>query len=172
MRVMRFVSLVCCALVFGLTLSHVLQAPGSRGLDGPTWLLVQHTFYGGFAVVGGFAEILGVVAATTLALLLRRSGASAPLPPLVAALCLLGTLAAYGFGNRPVNAKVAGWTAASLPPDWSSYRDQWEAAHAVSAALAGIALLVLVASTIWGGERSEPGSERHVGADREVVPRH
>jgi hypothetical protein len=61
-----------------------------------------------------------------------------------------------------VNAKVAGWTASSLPPDWSSYRDQWEAAHAVSAALAGIALLVLVAATVWGDQRSGPRTGRHV----------
>jgi hypothetical protein len=46
---------LACSLVFGLTLTHVLQSPGSRSLDGPAWLAVQHTFYGGFAVVGGLA---------------------------------------------------------------------------------------------------------------------
>jgi hypothetical protein len=44
---LRFVGLLACSLVFGLTLTHVLQSPGSRGLDGPAWLAVQHTFYGG-----------------------------------------------------------------------------------------------------------------------------
>lgn len=71
MRTLRFVALLCCALVFGLTLSHVLQASGSEGLSGPVWLQVQQTFYGGFAVVGGVAEILGLITAGILAVRLR-----------------------------------------------------------------------------------------------------
>lgn len=147
MKTARIVSVLCCALVFGLTLSHVLQAPGSRALIGPSWLQVQHTFYGGFAVVGGLAEIVGLMSAVALVLSLRREGARA-LPPAVAAVCLLGTLAAYFWGNRPVNALVAGWTASTLPGDWSGYRDQWETAHAISAVLSGVALLVLLITTV------------------------
>jgi hypothetical protein len=124
--------------VFGLTLSHVLQSPGSRALDGATWLSVQHTFYGGFAIVGGVAEIIGVVATTTDAVISRRQ-LRAVLAPAFAALCLLGTLLSYFFGNRPVNTKVAGWTPATLPADWASYRDTWETAHAVSAILSAFA---------------------------------
>jgi hypothetical protein len=61
LKVLRLVGVLAAALVLGLTLTHVLQAPGSRGLDGATWLQVQHTFYGGFAVVGGTAEIAGLI---------------------------------------------------------------------------------------------------------------
>lgn len=148
MRAVRFIGILCCALVFGLTLSHVLQAPGSRGLDVTSWLIVQHRFYGGFAVVGGLVEIIGLLAAATDAFLLR-SRARAAAGPLIAAVCLLGTLLAYWFGNRPVNAKVAAWTPTTVPGDWSAYRDQWEAAHAISAGLGAIALICLLAATIW-----------------------
>jgi len=154
-RTMRFIGLLCCALVFGLTLSHVLQAPGSRALEGPTWLRVQQTFYGGFAVEGGLAEVTGLVTTSVCALLLRRRG-HAPTAPLVAALCLLGTLLAYWFGNRPVNAEIAGWTASTLPGDWPAYRDQWETAHAVSAALSGVALLVLLFATVGRNGKLPP----------------
>src|SRR5699024_12425535 len=51
-RILQFCTLVCSALVMGLTVTHVLQSPGSRGLSGEEWLDVQHTFYGGLAVVG------------------------------------------------------------------------------------------------------------------------
>lgn len=70
----------------------------------------------------------------------------------MAALCLLGTLLAYWFGNRPVNAEIAAWTASTLPADWPAYRDRWETAHAVSAALSGVALLVLLYATVRRNE--------------------
>ncbi len=143
--------------MFGLTLSHVLQSPGSRGLDGTAWLAVQHTFYGGFAVVGGVAEIVGLLATATNAVLLRAQPRAASASAL-AALCLLGTLLAYWLGNRPVNAKVSAWTPATLPTDWASYRDTWETAHAVSAALSGVALLALLVSTVWPRDSGQPSS--------------
>ncbi len=150
-RALRVVSLIACALVAGLTLAHVLQAPGSRGLSGAAWLQVQHTFYGGFAVVGGVAEVVGLAAAALNAVLLRRrvrqSAASA-----LAAACLLGTLLAYALGNRPANERIASWTAATLPAGWQATRDAWEAAHAVSASLAWLALGVLVIATVFRRE--------------------
>jgi hypothetical protein len=154
-KILRLVGVLAAALVLGLTLTHVLQAPGSRGLDGATWLQVQHTFYGGFVVVGGIAEIAGLVATAAVAVLLRHRARTA-LAHAVAAACLLGTLLAYWFGNRPVNVKVAHWTAATLPANWPAYRDTWETAHAVSSVLAAVATVALLVATVWGGT-SGPG---------------
>jgi hypothetical protein len=148
LKSLRLIGLLASSVVFGLTLSHVLESPGSRGLDGAAWLWVQHSFYGGFAVLGGLAEVTGVAATTADAVASRRRPRAA-LAPAFAALCLLGTLFSYFFGNRPVNTKVAGWTPSTLPADWSSYRDSWETAHAVSATLSGLALFVLLVATIW-----------------------
>ena len=147
-KALRLIGLLACSVVFGLTLSHVLLSPGSRGLDGPTWLSVQHTFYGGFAILGGLAEVIGVVATTTDAIYHRRQTRVA-FAPALAALCLLGTLVSYFLGNRPVNTRVEHWTPATLPADWSSYRDTWEIAHGASAMLSGLALLALLVATIW-----------------------
>lgn len=141
-RVLHGLALLCCTLVFGLTLAHVLQSPGSRTLDGTEWLDVMHTFYGGFAAVGGVTEILGLVLTAVLAVLaLSRRLLFPGIAFLVAALCLLGTVLAYWFGNRPVNALVAVWTPATLPGDWSAYRASWEAAHAVSTGLSALAFI-------------------------------
>ena len=156
MRALRLVAIVCAALVFGLTLSHVLQAPGSRRLPAAAWLEVQHTFYGGFAIIGGIAEIVGLLSSLLLAVLLWRSSRTiadartrAWVAPGVAAATLLGTLAAYWVGNRPVNANVAMWTEATLPGDWSSARAMWENAHAASAVPSGIAFLALLVPLVW-----------------------
>ena len=70
-KALRFVSLVCAALAWGLTLTHDLEIAGKHSLDGPEWLDVQHTFYGGFALVGGIAEVLGLISTGVLLVLLR-----------------------------------------------------------------------------------------------------
>ncbi len=159
LKILRLVGVAAAALVLGLTLTHVLQAPGSRGLDGATWLKVQHAFYGGFAVVGGIAEIAGLIATATVAVVLRHRARTA-VAHAVAAACLLGTLLSYWFGNRPVNARVAHWTTATLPANWPAYRDTWESAHAVSFALAAVATMVLLVATLWaapaGDYRGQP----------------
>jgi hypothetical protein len=145
---LRAVAVVCAGLVAGLTLAHVLQRPGASSLDGPAWLAVQHTFYGGFAVVGGVAEVVGLLAAATAAFLAR-----ARLPFVVGAVGFAGTLVAYVIGNAPVNARVAAWSPATLPPDWGDLRDRWETAHAVSAGLALVALVALAWPAPSGEDR-------------------
>ena len=142
LRGLRAVAVVCAGIAAGLALAHVLQRPGTSALDGPSWLAVQHTFYGGFAVVGGLGEVLGLLAAAGGAFLARRAGGR-PHPLALAAACFGGMLGVYALGNRPVNAAVATWTPSTLPPDWTAWRDQWETAHALSAGLAVIALVVL-----------------------------
>lgn len=164
MKTLMFVGLICSGpLSSGLTLTHVLQDPGSRGLGGAEWLRVQHTFYGGFAMVGGVGEILGLVAAGVLGvwLLVRRNIASG-VRVSIAALCLLATLLAYFFGNRPVNSRIADWTPATLPPDWTAYRDIWEASHAISAVLSVSAFVLLAISVVWGTHSAmKPGASRN-----------
>jgi hypothetical protein len=158
LKILRFVGLVCAALALGLTAAHVLEMPGKRQLDGAAWLAVQHTFYGGFALVGGMTEILGLLTTAGSLVLLRRRRA-AFLLTLAGALGFLGMLLAYWFGNRPVNAAVAAWTPATLPADWTAYRDRWDAAHAVSAACAAVALVVLLVAvlrdTVSHGDKAE-----------------
>ncbi|HJS88173.1 MAG TPA: hypothetical protein VJ779_22200, partial [Acetobacteraceae bacterium] len=43
----------------------------------------------------------------------------------------------------PMNARLNGWTAATLPPDWIAVRNRWEAGHAVQAMLFFLAFLLL-----------------------------
>jgi hypothetical protein len=150
-KTLLFIALICSGLVFGLTLTHVLQDPGSRGLSGTEWLQVQHTFYGGFAVVGGIGEIGGLITCGVLGtLLMVRHNIAGAVRSIVAAVCLLGTLLSYFFGNRPVNTLIAGWTPGTLPPDWTAYRDMWETAHAISAVLSAVAFVLLAVSAVWG----------------------
>lgn len=159
-KILRFLGLLCSALVLGLTLTHVLQSKGSAGLTGAEWLTVQNTFYGGFATVGGIAEVLGLLVMGTLGIIcLAKHQGTAAIVPLLAAVCFAGTLLAFAFGNAPVNAKTAVWTAASLPQNWPAYRASWESAHTISAGLSAVAFLALAISLVWS-RHSEPSSTR------------
>lgn len=158
-RILRCLATFCASLVMGLTLSHVLQAPGSLHLDGAQWLAVQHSFYGGFAVVGGAAEIIGLASTIVVAIVVRgdRVGRGVAV---VAAVCFVGTLAAFAVGNAPVNAQVSTWTAATLPSDWTTARARWEAAHAVSAVFG----LTATALLLWDLQRRN----RRTGLDSRI----
>ena len=56
LKTTRFVSLLCASVALGLTLTHDLEIPGKQMLSGADWLAVQRTFYGGFAIVGGWLK--------------------------------------------------------------------------------------------------------------------
>ena len=61
----------------------------------------------------------------------RRPGLG---PALAAALCVSTGLVVWALAVAPVNAALNGWTAATLPADWSAWLDRGEAGHAVHAA--------------------------------------
>ena len=147
LKAIRFISLLCAALAFGLTATHVLEIPGKRDLSGAEWLKVQHTFYGGFAVVGGITEVVGLVTTASILLLVWKKR-TVFVQTLVGALCFLGMLLAYWFGNRPINAKVSSWTPSTLPANWMSYRDYWDYAHSTAAVFAIIALVILLIAAL------------------------
>lgn len=147
LKIIRFISLICAALVLGLTLAHDLEIPGKHLLSGAEWLAMQNTFYGGFALVGGVAEVLGLISTGLLAYLLRRKR-SAFILTLIAALCFAGMLALFAFGNNPINLQVASWTPQTLPANWRALRDAWDSFHAASSGLAALALVLLLIGTL------------------------
>lgn len=141
LKTLRFLSLVCAALVLGLTLTHDLEITGKHLLSDTNWLAVQDTFYGGFAIVGGIAETLGLLST---------------------GLCFAGLLALFAFGNNPLNQQIASWTPATLPATWQQTRNAWDSFHAASSVLAALSLVSLLIALL----RETPSSYRA----REVIP--
>jgi hypothetical protein len=147
LKIIYFVSLLCAALALGLTLTHDLEIPGKQMLSGAGWLTVQHTFYGGYAVVGGLAEVLGLLSTGMLLFLFRTRRVVFALT-LVAFLCFAGMLALFAFGNQPLNQQIASWTPETLPPNWREVRDAWDRFHAASSALAALSFVTLLISLL------------------------
>ncbi|HLI69093.1 MAG TPA: hypothetical protein VKV19_04980 [Ktedonobacteraceae bacterium] len=116
-------------------------------LSGPQWLTVQQTFYSGFAIVGGITEILGLISTAFLAYLLREQRTVFILT-LAATLSFAGMLALFAFGNNPFNQQVMSWTPATIPANWREIRNAWDSFHAASSALAALALILLLITTL------------------------
>jgi hypothetical protein len=148
LKIARFISIFLAALAFGLTYAHVMELPGQRALSGAEWLAVQHTFYGGYAITGAIAEIVGLLA-TLVVLALVRHRPVMRILLLLAALCPVAMLVFYFIGNAPLNAQIASWTPTTLPADWQQVRDAWSSWHVASAVAAFIWLVLLLATTLY-----------------------
>jgi hypothetical protein len=124
---------------------------------------VQTIYYPGFTI-GGFAEVIGIIAAAAL---LAMTQSAAFLWTLVGFLGLAATHVAYWLLTHPVNnfwlkgQNVAGVSGRffkinSLDPQgegdqlsaqaWKRLRNRWEYSHVLRSLLSGIGLLALLAA--------------------------
>jgi hypothetical protein len=144
--------LVFAAVGFGLTFAHFLEIPGKRQLTGAEWLKVQHTFYGGYAVFGGIAEVGGLLVSLGI-LAIDHHSRGRTLWPLISAIAFAGMLGDFLLGNQPINEQVATWTPETIPSDWMALRDRWDMSHTLSAVFAAVAFL----SLLVGWTETAPG---------------
>jgi hypothetical protein len=147
LKTIRFVSLLLVALTLGMTFCHVMEIPGKLRLGGTAWLTVQHNLYVAFGLVGAVIELLAILL-TWVAVFLVRRRRPAFLWTLAAAVCVTAGLADWFLLVAPMNAALSGWTPETLPVDWTSYRNQWEAGHAIHAALFGLGFSALVVALL------------------------
>jgi hypothetical protein len=169
-RTARFASLYLVALTLGLAFAHVLEWPGKLRLGGTDWLTVQHNLYVGFGTAGAVVEVLAVLS-TWLLVLLVRARRPAFGWTLAAALLVSAGLAAWFVLVAPMNAVLAQWTPASLPADWTTVRDRWEAGHAVHAALFGLGFAALLMGLLARARRPVYRSEAAGREGRPLAPR-
>lgn len=130
-RILRWIGVVGTGVTLGALAAHVLELPNKLALDGSLWLAVQQQLYRGWGPFTAPFEIGAIAACWALALLLRRRR-EVLVPTLIAVVALSAALIVFFAVTRPVNVALAGWTAATLPPDWPDYRLRWEAGHAAN----------------------------------------
>jgi len=149
-------------VTFALSLAHALELPGKLRLDKETYCAMQTIYYPGFTV-GGFAEVLSVIAAAALLLMTPTQSAAFPWT-LIGLLGLLATDAIYWILTHPVNnfwlrgQNLGAWGSrffniSPLREDesdqvgeevWQRLRDRWEYSHVLRALLSAAGLLSLV----------------------------
>jgi hypothetical protein len=143
----RFVSLLLVALTLGLVFCHAMEIPGKLRLSGAEWLVVQHNLYIAFGTAGAAIEVLAILVTWLVVFLVRRRR-PAVWWTLGAALAVTAGLTVWFLLVAPMNAALAGWTAETLPADWTAYRNQWELGHALHALLFALGFGALVAALL------------------------
>jgi hypothetical protein len=132
-------------------LAHVLELPNKLALDGGLWLAVQQHLYRGWGpFLGGHAEV-GALATTLVLLILQRANSSTRMLRAIAAMTYAAMLIIFFVFNAPVNEAIRGWTSATLPSDWTTYRLRWETGHAIAALMSIIGLVTLVQARMIEG---------------------
>ncbi len=147
LKAVRYANLFLVALTMGLVFAHVMEMPGKLRLDGATWLAVQHNLYIAFGVVGAAIEIAAILTAWALCVMVRADRRAFAWT-LFGAVAVSAGLADWFILVSPANAVLNGWTAASLPADWTAIRNQWETGHAIHFALFALGFAALLAAVI------------------------
>jgi hypothetical protein len=155
-KVLRFVSLLSVALIFGLAFCDVMEMPGKLRLSGAEWLVVQQNLYIASGVpIGAAIEVASILTTWLLAFVVwdRRP---ASYWTLAAAICVSVGLAEWFVIVRPMNAILSAWTSGALPADWTRVRDRWELGHAIHAALFGLGFSALVIALLAETQTEQP----------------
>ncbi len=147
MKSMRYANLFLVALTMGLVFAHVMEIPGKLRFDGATWLVVQHNLYIAFGVVGAAIELAAIATSWALVLVVRRNRHTL-VWTIFGAVAVSAGLADWFVLVSPANAVLNGWSAQTLPADWTSIRDQWETGHAIHFALFALGFGALLAAVI------------------------
>ena len=140
-------SLVLAALSLGPSYAHVLEAlPRLTVWPAELWrdTTVFHRQFEWYALIGAPIDVAAIIAAVTLAFLVRDLRPTFRLA-VAGAACLAVGLAAWFALVAPANAVLATWQPGPIPPDFDVIRMRWETGHMVVAAfkLCGFVLLCL-----------------------------
>jgi hypothetical protein len=155
-RATQFAALVLQTLVVGAFWGSWIGL--SRFMD----TLTPATFVEvGHVMMEGYGPIMSVLMPVTLlatllagALTYRRNHL-AGLLILAGFACVAIATATTLIVNVPIDEMMAGWTAATLPPDWMQIRDRWEAYHTARTFVTLAGLAVTLAGSLLPTGRTE-----------------
>lgn len=157
LRALRFLALLCLALILGLAFAHVMEIVGKLRLPGDAWLMVQQNLYVAFGPPLGAGLEVAALALTWLVAIRSRERPAAFRWSVAAGILATLGLVLWGLVVAPVNTALNGWTPATLPADWIRWRFRWELGHALHAACLVLAFSALVVSVLWDVSPGSPG---------------
>lgn len=151
LKTLQFITIMLVALSMSMAFCHLLEMPIRLGYAPTLWSQVTniegtYQYFG--PPVGAILEGGAWIAAVLLAVLSRKRDRPIFFLTLAAAICMILTQAVFWTFVMPVNNQMLGWSPDSLPPDFATWRNQWEYAHAARALLQIIGLGALVASLL------------------------
>ena len=148
LNLVRFISLLCTALVLAPAMAHLLELPHKIHLSRDAYLTVQQ-IYQGWSLLG-IVVISALLSTFVLAILVRQQRTAFMLT-LIAFLCIMVAQIVFWTFTYPANQATDNWTV--LPPHWQALRTQWEYSHATGAVVNLIALITLIVSVLVREEK-------------------
>jgi hypothetical protein len=94
-----------------------------------TFVEVGHVMMEGYGPIMSALMPVTLLATLAAGALTYKRNRLAGLLVLVGLACVLVATATTLIVNVPIDEMMAGWTASTLPPDWTQIRDRWEAYH-------------------------------------------
>ncbi|OGA30135.1 MAG: hypothetical protein A3I01_02965 [Betaproteobacteria bacterium RIFCSPLOWO2_02_FULL_65_24] len=143
LNAIRFLSVVCVALVNVPSGAHLLELPNKLRLSSIDYLVVQQ-LYQGWAWVG-LLVVAALLSTLVLAIALRRQPRALAFATL-AFVSIVGAQVVFWVFIFPVNQETGNWTL--LSELWMEHRRRWEYSHAVAAALHLFALVCVVLAAV------------------------
>jgi hypothetical protein len=145
----RFITIMLTSFSLSLSMAHLLEFPQRMQFNRQLWVEVTvfENVYRFFGLVGAVFEVGAVLTSIVLVFLVRRRDSSFYWT-LGGTILLILALLSWLLFVAPMNAEFATWLKNPIPQDWTRYRNQWEYAHAINAAIKIIGLSLLVISVL------------------------
>ena len=160
--VAKVVCLVLTALSLAPSYAHVLEAlPRLTVWPPELWrdATVFHRQFEWYAWIGAPIDVVAIIAAFTLAFLVRGRRASFWLV-VAGAACLATGLGVWFAIVAPANAVLATWQPGPIPADFDTIRTRWETGHMIVAALKFYGLILLCAAVARRSGAKMKGASR------------
>jgi hypothetical protein len=159
LRLALFVHLFLFTLVVGVFWGTWFSlARSMSSITASTFLEVGHTM---IANLGGPMAVLMpatlVTAVPVLFVLYRLHRRASFSLVLVGAVLLAVALVITLSVNVPIDGAIAGWTVDTLPPDWTSTRNRWEAYHEARTFISLAGFGSALAAVLWSREDAAAG---------------
>lgn len=158
LRLAFFVHVLLFALVVGVFWGTWFSLSRSMSSITPsTFLEVGHTMIGNLG--GPMAVLMPAAllsAGPVLVVLYRLHRRASFFLVLVGAALLVVALVITLSVNVPIDDAIAGWTVATLPSDWMSIRNRWEAYHAARTFISLAGFGSALAAVLWSREEAAP----------------
>jgi len=134
-----FLSIFLLGLVSGVSFSHLVQRGPKATLPGAQFVVIQQVLLRNYGPVIGGLEMAAFFSTSAMAIVTWGE----PVVPFLATLasgCILLMVIVWATRIYPINRTVNSWSPASLPSNWSSFRDRWHNLHTIRFVLSAIAL--------------------------------
>jgi hypothetical protein len=147
LKILQFLAIVLTALYLVPGGAHLFAMANKIDLPADQYLVVQGAYRGWHYF--GYVIIAAILVHIALAIMLRTHR-MAFVAALVAAGCMVGSLAIFFVSVFPANVATDFWT--TIRDNWQPLRRQWEYGHAASALLTFIALCSVTVAALTSRE--------------------